>query len=78
MSTLSVTTTLHLSAGLMMAEMFLRNPRLWSQIGLDVIAGALGVIAVGAGLAIHRPKLLSPGCCWGPLPGVFGVWLTLR
>lgn len=60
MSTLSVTTTLHLSAGLMMAEMFLRNPRLWSQIGLNAIAGALGVMTVGVGFAIHRPKVLSP------------------
>lgn len=60
MSTLWVTTTLHLSAGLMMAEMFLRNPRLWSQIGLNAIAGALGVMTVGVGFAIHRPKVLSP------------------
>jgi len=33
---------------------------LWSQIGLDLIAGAFCVIAVGAGLAIHRHKVLGP------------------
>jgi hypothetical protein len=77
MSTLAVTTILHFSAGLILAAMFLDERGTTSQIGLDVIAGIFGVMAVAAGLAIHRKSVLTPWLLLGVIPGVVGVWLTL-
>jgi hypothetical protein len=77
MSTLAVTTILHFSAGLILAAMFLDDRGTGSQIGLDVIAGIFGVMAVASGLAIHRRRILTPWLLLGVLPGVVGVWLTL-
>ncbi len=77
MSTLAVTTILHLSVGLVIAAMFVRTPDLSAKIGLNVIAGAFGVIAIGAGLAIHGHRLLSPWLLLGIIPGLVGIWLTL-
>lgn len=78
MSALVVTTILHLSAGLVIAAVFLDDPRPGAEIGLNVIAAAFGVLAVAAGLAIHRKRVLSPWLLLGLLPGIVGVWLTLR
>lgn len=77
MSTLAVTTILHLCVGLALAAMFLPDPTLSSQVGLNVIAGACGVLAVAAGLAIHARSPLSPWLAVGLLPGAVGLWLTL-
>lgn len=77
MSTLAVTTILHFSAGLILAAMFLDDRGTSSQIGLDVIAGVFGVMAVAAAFAIHRKPVLTPWLLLGILPGVVGVWLTL-
>jgi hypothetical protein len=77
MSTLAVTTVLHLCAGLVLAAVFLPDPRLSSQVGLNVIAAAFGVLGVAAGLAIHRRSVLSPWLLLGLLPGAVGLWLTL-
>lgn len=71
MSTLAVTTILHLAAGLVLAAMYV--PTLDSQIGLLVIAGAFGVISVVAGLLIHRRSPLSPWLLLGVLPAVVGA-----
>lgn len=78
MSVLIVTTILHLSFGVVVAAMFLPKPVLSAQIGLNVIAAAFGVMAVVAGLLIHGRKPLSPWLLLGVLPGVIGLWLTLR
>jgi len=77
MSTLAVTTVLHMSAGLILAAMFLPEHRLSAEIGLNVIAGAFGVIAVAAALAIHKPRILSWWLLLGFLPTFIGLWLTL-
>ena len=77
LSTLAVTTILHLSAGLVLAAMFLDDRGRSSQIGLDVIAGIFGVLAVAAARAIHRRPILTPWLLVGVVPGVVGVWLTL-
>ncbi|WP_205471825.1 hypothetical protein [Nocardioides sp. SYSU D00038] len=78
LSSLAVTTILHLSAGLVLAAMFLPRPTLSSQIGLNVIAGAFGAVAVAAGLAIHRRSVFSPWLLLGLVPTAIGLWLTLR
>jgi hypothetical protein len=77
MSTLAVTTILHFSAGLILAAVFLDDRGTGSQIGLDVIAGIFGVLAVATGFAIHRRPVLTPWLALGVLPGIVGVWLTL-
>jgi hypothetical protein len=77
-STLAVTTILHLSAGLVVASLYLPHPTTSSRIGLNVIAAAFGVIAVGSALLIHGRALASPWLLVGLGPGLFGIWLTLR
>jgi hypothetical protein len=76
-STLAVSTILHLSVGLILAAMCLPDPTLSSQVGLNIIAAAFGVIAVVAGLFIHGRKIAAPWLLLGLIPGVIGLWLTL-
>jgi hypothetical protein len=78
MSTLAVTTGLHMGAGLIVAAMFLDERGAVSQIGLNVIAGVFGVLSVAAALAIHRRPWLSPWLLVGVLPTFVGLWLTFR
>lgn len=77
MSTLAVITILHLAGGLILAAMFLEDAPRSSQIGLNVIAGAFGVLAVVVGLAIHGRRILSPWLLLGLVPTLVGLWLTL-
>lgn len=74
MSTLAVSTILHLAAGLVLAAMYVDT--LDAQIGLLVIAGAFGVIAVAVGLMIHQRKPLSPWLALGVLPTLIGAYLV--
>lgn len=77
LSALAVTTILHMSGGLVLAAMFLPEERgSGAQVGLNVIAGAFGVMAVAVALAIHRRSPLSPWLVLGVLPGLLGAWLT--
>ena len=78
MSSLAVTTLLHLSVGVIIAAMTESDPTLSAQIGLNIIAGAFGVMAVVAALAIHGRSILSWWLLLGPLPTAVGLWLTLR
>ncbi|MGD9957932.1 hypothetical protein [Nocardioides sp.] len=75
MSVLAVTTILHMSAGLMLAAYFIDEGRQGARIGLVVIAGAFAVIAVAAGRAIHRARILSPWLLLGVIPPLVGAWL---
>lgn len=74
MSTLAVSTILHLAAGLVLAAMYVDT--LDAQIGLLVIAGAFGVIAVAVGLMIHQRTPLSPWLALGVLPTLIGAYLV--
>ncbi len=74
LSTLAATTILHMSAGLVVAAAF--STRLDAKIGLLVIAGAFGVLAVLAALVIHKQRLLSPWLVLGVLPSVIGAWFV--
>jgi len=78
MSTLAVTTGLHMAAGLILAAMFLDERGAGSQVGLNVIAGIFGVGSVASALAIHRRPWLSPWLLLGTLPTPVGLWLTFR
>lgn len=74
MSTLAVTTILHLAAGLVLAALYVDT--LDAQIGLLVIAGAFGMISVAVGLMIHQKRLLSPWLVLGVLPTLIGAFLV--
>ncbi|WP_426243133.1 hypothetical protein [Nocardioides sp. LHG3406-4] len=76
MSTLAVTTILHLSAGLILAAVFLPHPTRGAEVVLSLIAGAFAAIAIGAGLAIHGRHLLSWWLLLGLVPTAVGLWLT--
>ena len=78
MSTLAVFTIAHLSAGVVVAALEVPATANAARIGLNVIAGAFGILAVAAGLAIHRRSPLSPWLLLGLLPTVVGLWLTQR
>jgi hypothetical protein len=77
MSTLAVTTILHLSAGVIVAAVTQSDPPLSAQIGLNIIAGALGVMAIVAALAIHGRRILSWWLLLGVVPTAVGLSLTL-
>ncbi|WP_210650707.1 hypothetical protein [Nocardioides sp. SYSU D00065] len=78
MSTLAVTTVLHLVVGLVVAAVTLDGGRESSQVGLNVIAGIFGAIAVAIGRAIHGRRILSPWLLLGVVPTAIGLWLTFR
>ena len=76
MSTLAVTTILHLVVGLVVAAVMLDDAPDSSKIGLNVIAGIFGAIAVATGLAIHGRRILSPWLLLGVAPTAIGLVLT--
>jgi hypothetical protein len=73
MSSLAVTTILHLVVGLVVAAAVVDEDRLDARVGLLVIAGAFGVLAVAAALAIHQRSLLSPWLALGAVPALVGI-----
>ena len=76
MSALAVTTILHLSAGLVIAAIFLDDSRVDGRIGLNVIAGLVGVGAVAAARGIHQKQILSVWLLLGLVPTAVGLYLT--
>ena len=76
-STLAVTTIGHLVAGLVLAAMIVPESEMPARIGLNVIAGAFGVIAVASWLLIHGKRVLSWWLLLGVLVVPIGLWLTL-
>ena len=78
MSALVVTTIVHLSAGLVISAQYVDEEALSAGIGLSVLAGAFGVIAVASGRAIHKLSLVSSWLLLGVLPGLFSLYLVLR
>ena len=72
MSVLAVTTGLHMAAGLVLAADYVDKQS--SAIGLLVISGAFGLLAMAAGLLIHRRSLLHPLMLVGLVPPLLGVW----
>lgn len=78
LSVLIATTILHLSAGLVIAALYVDEAQTVPRVGLCVLAGLFGVCAVAAAFAIHRRTLASPWLALGLLPGVIGLVLALR
>ncbi|WP_210440481.1 hypothetical protein [Nocardioides xinjiangensis] len=76
MSTLAVTTVLHLVVGLVLAAVMLDDSPASSKVGLNVIAGIFGAIAVAIARAIHGRRIASPWLLLGVVPTAIGLWLT--
>jgi hypothetical protein len=77
LSTLAVTTILHMSGGLVVGAAVTGAHERVAQVGLVVIAGAFAVLAVAAGLAIHRRSIFSPWLALGVVPTLVGL-LVIR
>lgn len=76
LSTLAVFTILHMSAGLVIAAMAVEDGRTDARIGLNVIAGLFGVMAVVTGRLIHQRSPITPWLVLGVVPTAIGLWLT--
>ncbi|MEP7089906.1 MAG: hypothetical protein ABI776_07315 [Nocardioidaceae bacterium] len=78
LSSLAIVTLGHLSAGLVVAALFLPQDAVGSRVGLLGIAGLTGVVAVVSVLLIHRRGLWSPWLMVGFVPTVVGAFLAFR
>jgi hypothetical protein len=76
LSVLAATTIMHMSAGLVLAAVF--SDKEASRIGLLVISGAFGVLAIVAALLIHRRNPLSPWLLLGLVPVAVGAYFVFR
>jgi hypothetical protein len=76
MSTLAVTTILHLVVGLVVAAVMLDDAPTSSKVGLNVIAGIFAAFAVAAFRAIHGKRVLSTWLLLGIVPTAIGLFLT--
>ncbi len=77
-SALAVTTIFHLMMGLILAALLIDNPRPGARVGLCLIAGAFGVIAIAVALLIHGRRPLSPWLALGLIPSAIGIFLGYR
>ena len=82
MSVLVGTTILHLSIGLVIGAYFIDDSERVAQVGLCLLGGAFGVIAVAAAYAIHRkpltPLRLATALAVGSVPAVVGLYVVYR
>jgi hypothetical protein len=77
-SVLAVTTLGHLVAGLVVGALFLDVDARVSRVGICVIGGLFGVVAVGLARLIHQKPIPSWWLLLGFLPGAVGLVLALR
>src|ERR1700742_2269983 len=75
MSVLAATRIMHLSVGLVVAAYFINATA--SSIGLCVIAGALGVLALVVARITPQASLVTPWVLLGLVPAVVGVVIVL-
>ena len=54
------------------------DSRLDARIGLNLIAAVIGMLAVATARLIHHKSALSTWLLLGLVPGLVGMWLTLR
>jgi hypothetical protein len=73
MSTLAVSTLLHMAVGLVFAAYYVDERS--SKIGLLVISGAFGLFSMASGLVIHRKSVVHPMMLLGLVPPLAGAWL---
>jgi hypothetical protein len=71
---LTITIVFHLAGGLAFAAYCVDPDVPSSRIGLLLIAGVMGCLAIGAVLAIHRRRLVTPWLALGLLPSLAGTY----
>ncbi|WP_125569831.1 hypothetical protein [Nocardioides baekrokdamisoli] len=76
-SVLAVFTIAHLSIGLVIASLIVVGQSNTPRIGLNVIAGMFGLVAVAVGFVIHKKSPLTPWLLLGLIPMIVGLWITL-
>jgi hypothetical protein len=78
-SSLAVITILHLSAGMIAATYAIDDARPdahTARVGLCIVAGGFGIVAIAAGRAIHGKSLVSPWLLLGIVPTLIGLYLV--
>jgi hypothetical protein len=77
MSVLAGTTILHFAAGLVLAAVFMDEPRPGARIALVSMAAIIGMLAVATGRLIHAKSPFTPWVLLGLIPALVGFWLVL-
>lgn len=77
LSVLAVFTIAHLSVGMVLASLIVESSATASRVGLNVIAGIFGMVAIAVGFGIHRKSPLTPWLLIGLIPMIVGLWVTL-
>ena len=77
MSVLAATTILHFAAGLVLAAVFMDEPRPGARIMLVSMAAIIGMLAVATGRLIHAKSPFTPWILLGLIPALVGFWLVL-
>lgn len=77
-SVLAVSTIGHLVLGLLVAAVMLAEPRPGARVGLCIVAGGFGVVAVAVARLIHGKSPLSVWLLLGTVPTFVGAWLVSR
>jgi hypothetical protein len=78
LSVLAVFTIAHLSVGMVLASLMVKEDQIAAKIGLSVIGGIFLVLGIGLGFVIHRKSPLTPWLLIGVIPAAVGIWLALR
>jgi len=82
MSALVVTTIFHLSVGLVIGAFFIDDSERVAQVGLCLLGGAFGAIAVISAYLIHRrpitPTRAATAIAVGAVPAVVGLYVVYR
>ncbi len=81
MSVLVSTTIFHLSVGLVIGAAFIDDSERVAQVGLCILGGAFGVIAVLAAFAIHKKAITAArvaiALAIGSIPTLVGLYLIV-
>ncbi len=77
LSTLAVSTVVHLAIGLVFAAAHADGERAGAEVGLLIIAGVVGMLGVAAGFLIHERSPLTPWLLTGLAPALVGALLVL-
>ncbi len=82
MSVLVGTTIFHLSVGLVIGAFFIDDSERVAQVGLCLLGGAFGALAVAAAYAIHRkavtPTRVATALAVGAVPAVVGLYVVFH
>ncbi|WP_323791748.1 hypothetical protein [Nocardioides sp.] len=82
MSVLVATTIFHLSVGLVIGAFFIEDTERVAQVGLCVLGGLFGVLAVISAYLIHRKPInatrAATAVAVGFLPTVVGLYIVFR